>query len=110
YPSFSQFTTKNNELKEAIINLEQKIRNNIMLGHLKRAINAFKQWVFPFAHVYLDVLSLEVDDNSDIDSIIQLIGDLKSKTQEHYTFINKYDKFLINEKFCSDCKTTKRVT
>ncbi|CAG8720187.1 9115_t:CDS:2, partial [Scutellospora calospora] len=39
------------KLDNAVNELKREIRFNIILGHLKRATNAFKQWVFPFANV-----------------------------------------------------------
>ncbi|CAG8575033.1 13340_t:CDS:2, partial [Racocetra fulgida] len=97
---------KDEKLKQAIEEIEQMIRTNIILEHFKRVINAFKQWVFPFAHIYSDVLTLQFDDK-DIDGIIQLIENLKSKMQGHYAFINENDKFLIIGIFNSEYESSR---
>ncbi|KAF0375118.1 Macrophage receptor MARCO [Gigaspora margarita] len=91
--------------EDTIIELEQEIRNNILIGHFKRAKNAFKQWVFPFANVYLKVLE-SLSDDQDIDSIISQIEILYSEIQEHNVVINEEDKFLVKDEFNSEYESS----
>ncbi|CAK6587165.1 MAG: hypothetical protein IRF12RH_07155 [Rickettsia helvetica] len=45
-------------LKDAVASLEILIRSNLVLKQYQTAINGFKQFVFPFAHIYLKELVL----------------------------------------------------
>ncbi|CAG8751566.1 15697_t:CDS:2 [Gigaspora margarita] len=91
--------------EDTIIELEQEIRNNILIGHFKRAKNAFKQWVFPFANVYLKVLE-SLSDDQDIDSIMSQIEILYSEIQERNVVINEEDKFLVKDEFNSEYESS----
>ncbi|PSN44454.1 hypothetical protein C0J52_22356 [Blattella germanica] len=42
------------ELKDGTEKLDLMLSANILVYHLERVINALKQWVFPFAHNYLE--------------------------------------------------------
>ncbi|RIB15750.1 hypothetical protein C2G38_1560688 [Gigaspora rosea] len=92
--------------EDATIELEQEIRTNILIGHFKRAKNAFKQWVFPLANVYLKVLN-SLSDDQNIDSIISQIEILHSEIKERKVVINEEDKFLIEDEFSSEYKSSK---
>ncbi|RIB15752.1 hypothetical protein C2G38_2191734 [Gigaspora rosea] len=90
----------------ATIELEQEIRTNILIGHFKRAKNAFKQWEFPLANVYLKVIN-SISDDQDIDSIISQIEILHSEIKERKVVIKEEDKFLIKDEFSSEYKSSK---
>ncbi|RIB15257.1 hypothetical protein C2G38_2039522 [Gigaspora rosea] len=92
--------------EDATIELEQEIRTNILIGHFKRAKNAFKQWVFPLANVYLKVLN-SLSDDQNIDSIISQIEILHSEIKERNVVINEEDKFLVEEEFSSEYKSSR---
>ncbi|CAG8789442.1 16144_t:CDS:2, partial [Gigaspora margarita] len=89
---------KNDELKECIEKLELTIRTNIIKDRFKKATTAFKQWVFPYAYKYLDILD---DDNIDSNKIIECLRSLKSEVEGDYVSIKKDDNFLMSEKFDS---------
>ncbi|CAG8536945.1 5897_t:CDS:2 [Gigaspora rosea] len=96
--------TMDEKLKEAIERLELTIRTNIIICHFKKAIDVFKQWVFPYACMYSNVLSSQLDD---IDKIVEKINNLRFKVQEHYVFINnRKDKYLIDAEFNSEYKSS----
>ncbi|KAF0424059.1 Collagen alpha-5VI chain [Gigaspora margarita] len=92
--------------EDTIIGLEQEIKINILIGHFKRAKSAFKQWVFPLANVYLEVLN-SLSDNQDIDSIISQIEIMHSEIQERKAVINEEDKFLVKDEFSSEYESSK---
>ncbi|CAG8608271.1 6021_t:CDS:1, partial [Dentiscutata heterogama] len=88
------------KLKEAIEDLEQKLKFNIILGHYKKAISAFRQWVFPFAYMYSNVFSLQLDNSKEaIDSIVEQISHLKTDIKSYNATINQKDGILVDGKF-----------
>ncbi|RIB19600.1 hypothetical protein C2G38_1254418 [Gigaspora rosea] len=89
---------KNDELKECIEKLELTVRTNIIKEHFKKATTAFKQWVFPYAYKYSDILD---DNNIDTNKIIECLRSLKSEVEGDYVSIKKDDDFLMSEKFDS---------
>ncbi|CAG8729376.1 943_t:CDS:2 [Dentiscutata erythropus] len=95
------------ELKVDIYKLEQKIRSSIIKGYLKRARSAFKQWAFPFANEYSNVLNSQFDKEEDIDSIMQQIESLHIKVQERNVYVIKdIDNFLKYSEFNSKNRST----
>ncbi|CAG8518253.1 4530_t:CDS:2 [Dentiscutata erythropus] len=76
------------DLKNDIHELEKKIKSSIVKGYLKRARSAFKQWAFPFANEYSNVLNSQLDEE-DTESIIQQIENLHLKVQERNVYVIK---------------------
>ncbi|CAG8588788.1 6910_t:CDS:2, partial [Dentiscutata heterogama] len=76
------------DLKNDIDELEKKIKFSIVKGYLKRARSAFKQWAFPFANEYSNVLNSQLDEE-DTKSIIKQIDDLHLKVQERNVYVIK---------------------
>ncbi|GFT48415.1 uncharacterized protein NPIL_178081 [Nephila pilipes] len=95
------------KLQKAVIDLEILIRSNLVLQQYKTAIDAFKQWVFPFAHNYLQDyqlpthLKLEGSVENLVTDAVKQIEDLKSKIGLYKTSINKTDEYIQNGEFSS---------
>lgn len=95
-------TVNNNELNAAIKELDLTIISNLVLGQYETAMNAFKQYVFPFAHFYLADLSLpaslKVDNttNNFASIAVDQIEHIKSKLSESNAIINKRDTYIHN--------------
>ncbi|CAG8466770.1 4170_t:CDS:2, partial [Scutellospora calospora] len=97
------------KLDNAVNKLKREIRFNIILRHLKRATNAFKQWVFPFANVYSDILispddyHYDIDIDKSINYIESQIKNIHSKVQEGDVYIIKdIDNYLKYGEFHSE--------
>ncbi|CAG8663727.1 6720_t:CDS:1 [Gigaspora rosea] len=92
---------ENERLKKEIEKLEREIRVNIILGNYKKAISAFRQWAFPFAHLYSNANSLPLNNSDEaIASIIQQIADLKLDIKkDNATINNKKDEILMKGNF-----------
>ncbi|KAF0484277.1 Collagen alpha-5VI chain [Gigaspora margarita] len=108
--TYSPIITKieDKELNIAINELKREIRTNIIFEHFKRATNAFKQWVFPFANKYSDVLhSLSDNNHIDINNIEHQIKELHLKVEECKTNSNDNDSSLIDTDFNSENKTSR---
>ncbi|CAG8818216.1 39101_t:CDS:2, partial [Gigaspora margarita] len=96
------------ELNFAINELKREIRTNIIFDYFKRATNAFKQWIFPFANMYSDVLhSLSDDNNNDINNIEQNTKELYLKVKECKINTNDNDSSLVYTVFNSENKTSR---
>ncbi|KAF0553045.1 Collagen alpha-5VI chain [Gigaspora margarita] len=91
---------ENEKLKKEIEKLEREIRFNIILGYYKKAISAFRQWVFPFAHLYSNAILLPLNNSDEaIANIIQQIADLKLDIKKDNATINKKDQILMKGDF-----------
>ncbi|GFY49029.1 uncharacterized protein TNIN_391951 [Trichonephila inaurata madagascariensis] len=91
------------KLVEAINNLEITIRSNLVLKQYQTVINAFKQWVFPFASNYLTKSQLpsHLELNGKIEDLVseavKRIEDLKLKINLYKVSVKKGDELLTLE-------------
>ncbi|GIY39036.1 uncharacterized protein CEXT_80091 [Caerostris extrusa] len=53
-----------------LVRLEMLIRSNIVLKEYKIALDAFKQWVFPFAHHYIDESMIHLQLDGDVENLV----------------------------------------
>ncbi|KAF0529167.1 Macrophage receptor MARCO [Gigaspora margarita] len=97
---------KNNALREAIASLKEIIQYNIVLGQYNNAMQAFKQWVFPFAPFYQEDCQLPKSPllpNNTLQTIkedvIKQIKNISSRVKEYYTSIEKYDVVVKEGEF-----------
>ncbi|CAG8839441.1 9780_t:CDS:2, partial [Gigaspora margarita] len=90
-----------------LINIYDRIQDYYDQAKLATT-NAFKQWVFPFANKYSDVLhSLSDDNHIDINNIEHQIKELYLKVEECKTNSNDNDSSLIDTDFNSKNKTSR---
>ena len=105
-----QITDQN--LANAINELEIAIRSNVVLKQYISTINALKQWVFPFAQVYLKELKLpdqfKLDNNLDnqIEQAKAEIEKISNKIKIYKTSIQKSDEYIHNGEFNSKYEST----
>ncbi|GBN27198.1 hypothetical protein AVEN_46586-1 [Araneus ventricosus] len=105
--SASSINISNPTLVIAVNRLEMLIRSNLVLTQYKTAVNAFKQWVFPFAHNYLEEsmlpshLELKKNIENLIDSAVKQIESLESKLDLYKTSVKKTDKYIHTGEFSS---------
>lgn len=95
-------------LKKAVENLEIIIQSNIVLQRYKVAIDAFKQFVFPFAHLYFEELILPsyLKLGSNIDAIVSKaateIEHIQTKLEDYQQTVRQYDKTIGTGDFNSN--------
>ncbi len=89
-------------LMNAINNPEIKIKSNILLGQFAMAKNAYTQWVFPFANLYLQEFNLlehlELYNNLEnlVSNAINQLEVIRTKVKEYnQTIIKGHDTHLI---------------
>ncbi|CAL1286288.1 unnamed protein product [Larinioides sclopetarius] len=103
----SSINIKNQQLGNAVNQLEFAIRANIALMQYKSAINAFKQWVFPFADHYIkkSLLPSQLELDKNIQNLVQNatrnIETIKQKLDLYDTSIKNSDEYLECEEFSS---------
>ena len=87
-------------LIRAIDELEIAIRSNVLLKQYRIAIEALKQWVFPFAKGYLEDLmrpeELKQKDNltDQVEAASSEIETIKRNVELYKTFITKEDQYI----------------
>lgn len=96
------------ELQNDIDKLELNLQSNLVLAQYNRAIDAFKQAVFPFAAEYMDIFDLPPSITTDgFDTVISIatnkIKMLSKKIVEYNaTVINGNDEFIHMAHFTND--------
>ena len=100
-------------LVQAIEELEITIRSNILLEQYRTTIDALKQWVFPFAQVYLQELKLpeqfkpEKNLENQVTEAKSEIEKIKRKVALYKTSVQKSDQYIHNGEFSSKYRSTK---
>ncbi|CAG8755386.1 15529_t:CDS:2, partial [Dentiscutata erythropus] len=107
-PTIDSIYIQDYALKEATIRVEKAIQLNIVLGQYNNAINAFKQWVFPFGFLYHqeyklpDSMALTKNNNTlkniKMDAIKQ-IETISTKIREYYVTVTEYDIYVNEGEF-----------
>lgn len=99
-------------LRGAISTLEKMISINILFGQYEKVVAAFKQWVFPFAELWLQNFNLPpyrmMNDSYEgfVSVVTRQIRILKSKLTEHKTsVIRGVHSHIHNAEFSSDYKS-----
>jgi hypothetical protein len=83
------------KLRDAVRTLEKTIRTNILFGQYEKLVVAFKQWVFPFAELWLQNFNLPsyLVTNDSYEGFVPVVTSqlrtLKSKLTEYKTSIIK---------------------
>ncbi|CAL1288930.1 unnamed protein product [Larinioides sclopetarius] len=99
----NRINIKNEEFSKAINLLESKIRANIVLQQYKSALDALKQWVFPFADLYIDnpmlPSQLELDANGE-----NLVQNAAKEIETIKQRIDTYDATLTSEEQHLECE------
>ena len=100
-------------LVQAIDKLEIAIRSNILLEQYRTTVDALKQWVFPFAQVYLPELKLpeqfKPEDNleNQVSEAKSEIEKIKRKVALYKTSVQKSDQYIHKGEFSSKYRSTK---
>ena len=103
---------RNEEYKDALIDLEFSIKSNIIFNQYERAVNAITQCIFPFADYYFAdfILPEHLQLNKDIDSlvpgVINHVENLQAKLIESRITIDKYDPHICIGYFNNKNKNT----
>ncbi|GBN84786.1 hypothetical protein AVEN_6331-1 [Araneus ventricosus] len=103
----SNINIKDQQLVNAVNHLEFVIRANIVLEQYKSAIDALKQWVFPFADRYIErhmlPSQLELDNNIEnlVENAARQIEAINQKIALYDASIMKGDQYLECEEFSS---------
>ncbi|GBN91149.1 hypothetical protein AVEN_186955-1, partial [Araneus ventricosus] len=103
----SSINVKNQELASATNHLEFAIRSNIVLKQYKAAIDAFKQWVFPFANRYIEkaMLPSQLVLDTNIQDLVQNaareIDSICQKLDLYNASVKKSDQFHQHGEFSS---------
>ncbi|GBN84605.1 hypothetical protein AVEN_232252-1 [Araneus ventricosus] len=103
----SSINIKNQQLVNAVNHLEFVIRANIVLNQYKSAIDAFKQWVFPFADDYIEkpMLPSQLELDKNIQNLVQNatreIETIKQKLDLYDASVKNGDQYLECEEFSS---------
>ncbi|GFY45511.1 uncharacterized protein TNIN_165361 [Trichonephila inaurata madagascariensis] len=97
----------NPKLIDAVNHLDMLIRSNLVLMEYKTAINALKQWVFPFARNYLEKPQLpspfELDESMDrvVSKAVEQIDNVRRKISLYRVFVVKDDEYKFTGDFSS---------
>ncbi|GFU18336.1 uncharacterized protein TNCV_1980241 [Trichonephila clavipes] len=97
----------NPKLIDAVNHLDMLIRSNLVLMEYKTAINALKQWVFPFARNYLEKSQLpspfELDESMDrvVSKAVEQIDNVRRKISLYRVFVVKDDEYKFTGDFSS---------
>lgn len=105
------------ELRDAVNILEIMIRSSLVLQRYQVAIDAFKQFVFPFAHLYIKEIvlpsHLKLGDNnsSGLENLVERamseINHIKSKLTDYKSAITKHDEYIGSGEFSSHFRSSK---
>ena len=112
-PSANLINVTDLSLANAIEELEIAIRSNIMIKQYTSTVDALKQWVFPFAQVYLKKLKLpnqfklENSLENQVNEIKTEMEKIKRKVELYKTSVQKSDEYIYNGEFSSKYKSTK---
>ncbi|KAF8789449.1 hypothetical protein HNY73_007386 [Argiope bruennichi] len=105
--SASNIPIKDQLLVNAVNRLEFAIRANIVLKQYKSAMDAFKQWVFPFADSYIEksMLPSQLELDTNIQNLVQNatreIERIKQKLDLYNASVKNGDQYLVCEEFSS---------
>ncbi|GFS38774.1 uncharacterized protein NPIL_616951 [Nephila pilipes] len=111
--SASSIEVSNSTLGKSVNDLEIIIRSNLVLNQYKTVINAFQQWVFPFAHRYLKASQLpshlKLDENIEdlVSDVVKQIEDIKRKVDLYNVTVKKGDQYILTGDFNSYYFSTK---
>ncbi|GBO10552.1 hypothetical protein AVEN_71486-1 [Araneus ventricosus] len=103
----SSINIKNQQLINSVNHLEFSIRANVVLKQYKSAIDAFKQWVFPFADHYIEksMLPSQIELETNIEDLVQnaarQIEAIKQKIDLYDASVKNGDEYLQCEEFSS---------
>ncbi|CAL8092051.1 unnamed protein product [Orchesella dallaii] len=101
------------ELESLLTKTELLLKSNLFLWDYEQALNAFKQWVFPFAKNYLHPEDLTADSTitkQDIAQVAELylsrIERLRTAISTYNTMTVKGDDILIKSYFSSESESS----
>lgn len=108
---FENIAISDPALKEEFNKLETMVTANVILAQYLRAVNGFKQTVFPFASTYLETLELPsgliVDSSMStlVSTAVSQLKTLKEKIKElNETVVNQNDPYIGTGHFNGDNK------
>ena len=110
--SSSKISVKNNKLQEYIDNLDITISHNLILNQYIKTINAFKQWVFPFANKYMQEFDLlpNFEENCEIGDVVNelcnRIRKITEKINNNFSSIVEADQLIHSNVEFYDKKST----
>lgn len=116
--NISSDSTTSNDFTEPKLNeisqkLEYVVRSNLALKQYQIALNAFNQWVFPFAKLFgkkiklPDQLNLEKNFENLIKQAMDEMEMMKFQIDEYNTSIQRHDEFISSCEFNSNYVSTK---
>lgn len=97
----------------AVNDLDISIKTNIILKQYKTAIDSFKQWVFPFAHLYIKEIELpshlELEKNIQnlLSKAVTNINAMNAKIKSYKISIQNQDQYKFCEDFSSSYVSSK---
>ncbi len=111
-PAAHLITINDRTLNDAVNELEQMIQSNVLLAQCQMAIDALKQWVFPFAEHYLQSMlgsseseiHLKTPSSStqiSVDQAVAAIEKVRAKIKEYTMSIVRQDQYLHEGLFSS---------
>ncbi|CAL1290656.1 unnamed protein product [Larinioides sclopetarius] len=109
----SEINIEDQQLINAVNHLEFVIRSNIVLEQYMSAMDAFQQWVFPFADYYIEnsmlPSQLELDKNIEIlvQNTVKRIEAMKHKIDLYHVSIMNGDQYIVCEEFSSQYVSSK---
>lgn len=104
--SVKQIVISDPLLKNSFYDLQISIRSNILQNQYNSVLNAFKQWIFPFADVFFKDFQLPehlVSKNTDIETLASTaasrIEDIRVRMRKYKTTIEDFDKHIYVAQF-----------
>lgn len=104
--SVRNVVVSNAKISESFRDLQITIRSNIILNQYHSVLNAFKQWIFPFAAVFLKDFQLPahlLTSNKSIEALASnaasQIENIKARIQQYKTTIVFFDQHIYLAQF-----------
>ncbi len=102
----------NPKLQEHIDKLDLTISHNLILEQYSAAINAFKQWVFPFANLYMEQFELlpRFAANATVEDVVSIASErlsvLRAKVKAYFISVVDIDQVIHSGAEFYDKKST----
>lgn len=112
--SVKQVVISNPELSKSFRQLQVTIQSNILLNQYTSVVNAFKQWIFPFAEVFMNDFELPknlITNSSDIEKLASVAAShievIVSRIHKYKTTIQAFDAHIYLAEFRNGSRSIK---
>lgn len=112
--SSKQIVVSNPELRSNFRELQISIQSNILLSQYSSVVNAFKQWIFPFADVFMKHLEIpkqRINNITDMEKMASVaaanVEVIRSRIHKYKTTIQSFDEHIYLAEFQNSSRAIK---